>query len=188
MGLVVREAIATCLDEAKATPIAVGTTVGHTDFATYSTASGTLVAYDGDESVVETSSGEQIRWKTEGMVDIKKVYILTEKYAQRMESVAQLVEVMELMGVPAQETIETLMGAAPDGPTPGCDCPHCRQFTPEEHEAARAKLAAATADATTPNPGTESETPKAAAVGSGFPFDEFLNSIRRPEPDSNDNQ
>ncbi len=183
MSLAAREAVATALDEAKANPIAIGEHVGHSEFATYGTASGKLIAYEGDKSVVETSSGEQIRWKTEGMVDIKRVYILAEKYTQRLETIGRLVEVMELLGIPPQDTIEQLMAGAPDGPTPGCDCPHCSQFTPEEHEAERVKLAVAEAQAaeggeTTQAAAASASDPNTNGTGK-FPFDDFLNSTRR---------
>jgi hypothetical protein len=189
MALSLQEAIASALDEAKKTPIAIGESVGHTNFAQYGAKSGKLVAYEGDEAVVEHSSGEQIRWKTEGMVDIKRVTTLAAKFAERLDTLGRLVEVMGMLGISPQESLQTLLGGGDEGPTPGCDCPHCSQFTPEEHEAARLKLAAQAEEevaeavaARPPEPGEE--TPEAApeanvasATASGFPFDAFLNSM-----------
>jgi hypothetical protein len=184
-----RAAVATALDEAKATPIAIGESVGHTNFATYGTKAGKLVAYEGDEAVVEQTSGEQFRWPSDGMVDIKRVWMLTEQYYKRLSTVVELVGVMDMLGVPPSETLNQLF--ANDGPTPGCTCEYCKQFTPEQHEAARQKLEG------TPNPGEEQAAAAAAAasaaastddqypppkpptsVKSGFPFDDFLDSLR----------
>ena len=183
-----REAMLAALDEAKATPIAIGESVGHTNFATYGTKSGKLVAYEGDEAVVQPTVGEAFRWLTDGMVDIKRVWILTEQYYKRLSTVVELVSVMDMLGVPPSETLKQLF--ANDGPTPGCTCEYCKQFTPEQHEAARQKLKV---EQVHQNPGEEQAAVASAAasiddqypppkpptsVKSGFPFDDFLDSLR----------
>lgn len=146
------------LEEAKKTPIAIGEYVGHTNFATYGFACGKLTAYEGDEAVIEKADGELLRWKSEGIVDIKRVFILAEKLIRRIEVISELTAMMNELGI----------GTPDDSPTPGCDCEYCKKFTPEQHEEARKKLEAAAS----PPPETNGTA--------GFPFNDFLNSIRDP--------
>jgi hypothetical protein len=130
----VKQAITTALKEAETTPIAIGTMVGHTDFATNGVKVGKLLEYDGDEAVMTAIDPTvTFRWKKDGMVDVLRVATLTAEYARRLQTVAEVVSFMEVMGIPAEETLNTLLGA--DGPTPGCDCEYCTSFTQEDRNA-----------------------------------------------------
>lgn len=101
------EAVETATLEAKTTPIAIGESVGHTDFEQYGSLNGILLAYDGDEAVIELLTGQIARFKSEGMVDTKRVYVLTDLYLLQME---QLLDTMYGLGV---------------ADTPGCNCTYC---------------------------------------------------------------
>ena len=167
-----REALVVARNEAKATPIAIGEAVGHTDFKTNGMKSGKLTAYDGDESVVQDAlTGETFRWKTEGMVDIKRVYILAAMYLKRLQAMIDVVEVMDMLGVPPADTINAMLSTLTQkGPTPGCTCDVCMKYSQEERNAA---LAAVT-----------NEQPKAQAAGavSGMggdqQFDDLIAQLR----------
>jgi hypothetical protein len=176
-----REAVATALEEAKATPIEIGKQVGHTDFATYSTKSGKLQGYEGDESLVKNEEGEEWKWKTEGMVDVERVYVLADLYIQRLEMLTSIMELGEALGVPPQETLNKVLGP----PNENCTCEYCSQRKSETNGSTG--TGGGVSDGTdggggiSANDGQEPVAEVAAAVaesGSRFPFNEFLNTVK----------
>ena len=70
-------------------------------------------------------TGETLRWKTDGMVDVMRVYELSSLYLQRMEMVLSLMDLMESLGVSRTETLSALTGVVGQTQTPGCDCAFC---------------------------------------------------------------
>jgi hypothetical protein len=175
---VMREAVFTAIDEAKATPIEIGKQVGHTDFATHGTKSGKLQGYEGDEAIVKNAAGDEWKWKTEGMVDVERVYVLAEIYAQKIESLMALVEFGEALGIPADQTITKVLGPGKED----CNCEYCtaRKAALAEAQAAEGTPQVEAAEATTGGAPAEevAATAEGTSTGGGrFPFNEFLNTV-----------
>lgn len=128
------EALGQALEEAQATPIVIGARVGHTDFATHGEKHGVLSEYKGDNAIVTSFEGENFEWPTKGMVDISRVYVLTESYIAKMQVIIDVIGALAEIGIPPSETLNSILAGT--GPTPGCDCPACMRFTQEERDAA----------------------------------------------------
>jgi hypothetical protein len=165
------EAVASALDEAKATPIEIGKQVGHTDFATYGTKSGKLQGYEGDEAIVKNEAGDEWKWKTEGMVDVDRVYEFTDQYQQRISKLLFMIELGEMMGVPATETLNKVLGP----PNPNCPCEFCTAQRAAAGTDGATQIA--TAEGTETGGGAPEETATANTDANRFPFDDFLAAV-----------
>lgn len=124
----------------------VGQWVGHMDRATYGQKAGTIKKIGGDGTVtvdIRQDDGSDVEavWPIEGIIDIN-----THLDEQAMAD----------MMIAAFLNNGSRVGGK-DLPTPNCDCDHCKEFTPEQHEEAarveaqeRAELEASQVDLKAP--------------------------------------
>jgi hypothetical protein len=133
------------LAEANETPLLPGVTVGHTNVIVYGNETGTLLSTNGDTATVQLPSGETT-WPIKGVVDIARVNFHIKKALERAIRVVQMVDALQQIFGDAMLDSVRPPGLTADDPTPGCDCPRCSQFTPEQHEDARQRMEAAIAN------------------------------------------
>lgn len=161
MGSCIAEAVNIALEEARATMLVPGAHVGHVDLEKYGPNWATLLSITETECSVEFKDGSTSTWPREGTVDVDRVDDLTKDnikaairdtlLLRKLEAVMseQMNDGVDIMNGPdlefdpfqmMQEMVDKDGGIGGPGlPTPGCDCPHCSTFTPEEHEQARLK-------------------------------------------------
>lgn len=120
VGQATDDAITKALAEAVATPLAAGVTVRHSQDRFQTEA--TLVSIDAGNATVIVN-GERAVWPYEGILDADRTTELVSLEVKAItEKTSSLMSGLTGDNEPAQEL-----------PTPGCDCPFCATFTPEQH-------------------------------------------------------
>lgn len=146
------DAIAVAMQEADTTPLEPGTIVGHVDVERFGNAPAKLESIIGDVATVVTEDGEVLVWEKNGTVSVDRVDDLMNEYMMATVREIQLIRTIEQLTRNAAnidendplrnliQELENMQGIGGPGlPTPGCDCPHCATFTPEQHAEAAAK-------------------------------------------------
>lgn len=153
------QAISQVMNETETNPIQVGAHVGQLDLDKYGPEPAILTEITEDGFIVERA-GQKTIWPVEGTINVDRVNVVYEEMLQyALEQMRGISMIADLLGTDfgadlndsEDELADDEIGGAnfPNFPTPGCDCPHCQTFTPEEHAEA-AKIQAERNAATPP--------------------------------------